>query len=67
MIQGQGTFGGLDTESCTMLRFGQMSGDEFFVSEAAARAGVKVVNRSQWEPLVMLKHFGPNSGAPKTV
>lgn len=67
VIQGQGTFGGLDTESCTMLRFGQMSGDEFFVSEAAARAGVKVVNRSQWEPLVMLKHFGPNSGAPKTV
>ena len=43
-----------------MLRYGQTSADEFFVSESAARAGVTVVNRSRHEPLVILKHFGPN-------
>jgi hypothetical protein len=45
-----------------MLRFGQLSAGEYFVSEAAARRGVTIVNRSKWEPLVMLKHFGPNYG-----
>lgn len=68
VIQGQGRFGTHDCESCGMLRFGQMSGDEFFVSEAAAREGVVVENRSRWEPLVILKHFGPNHpDMPKTV
>jgi hypothetical protein len=60
VIQGHGTFGVHDTEAAVMLRFGQMSGDEFFVSESAAQAGVAITNRSQWEPLVFLKHFGPN-------
>ncbi len=43
-----------------MLRFGQLSADEYFVSEAAAKAGVKISNHSRWEPMVILKHFGPN-------
>ena len=43
-----------------MLRFGQCSAGEYFVGESAARAGVIIVNRSAWEPLVTLKHFGPN-------
>jgi hypothetical protein len=43
-----------------MLRYGQLSADEFFVGEPAAQAGVTITNRSLWEPLVMLKHFGPN-------
>jgi hypothetical protein len=60
VIQGHGTFGPYDTETATMLRFGQTSADEFFVSEDAAKAGVTVVNRSKHEPLVILKHFGPN-------
>lgn len=60
VIQGHGTFGPYDTESATMLRFGQTSADEFFVSEAAAQNGVAITNRSKHEPLVMLKHFGPN-------
>ena len=67
VIQGHGQFGSFATESAVMLRFGQMSGDEFFVSEDAAKEGVKIVNESQWEPLVILKHFGPNNpNAPKT-
>lgn len=66
-IQGRGLFGGYETEAACMLRFGQMSGDEFFVSENAARDGVRIVNQSRWEPLVILKHFGPNHpDMPKT-
>ena len=44
-----------------MLRYGQLSGDEYFVSEPSARQGVKITNASKWEPLVVLKHFGPNN------
>jgi hypothetical protein len=43
-----------------MLRYGQLSADEYFVSEPAAKAGVTITCESQYEPLVMLKHFGPN-------
>ena len=60
LVQGHGKFGVYDAEAACMLRFGQLSGDEYFVSEAAAREGVAVVNESPWEPMVILKHFGPN-------
>lgn len=60
MIQGHGKFGEYDAEAAIMLRFGQMSADEYFVSEAAARDGVTITNRSLYEPMVILKHFGPN-------
>ena len=64
-IQGHGRFGRHPVEVATMLRFGQRSSDEFFVSAPAARNGVKIVNESESEPLVLLKHFGPNhSEAP---
>jgi hypothetical protein len=43
-----------------ILRFGQLSADEFFVGESAARAVVTITNRSLWEPMVILKQFGPN-------
>ena len=59
-IQGHGKFGEYDCETPTLLRFGQQSSDEFFVSEDAAKNGVTIVNRSKTEPLVALKHFGPN-------
>lgn len=59
LTQGHGNFGGYDCETAGMLRFGQLSADEFFVGAEAAARGVKIVNRS-CEPLVMLKHFGPN-------
>lgn len=60
IIQGHGTFGVHDAEAAIMLRFGQLSADEYFVSEAAAREGVTITNHSRWEPMVVLKHFGPN-------
>jgi mannose-6-phosphate isomerase class I len=67
-IQGHGTLDTVICEAPTLLRFGQQSADEFFVTEAAAKRGVTLVNKSPVEPLVILKHFGPNHpGMPKTV
>jgi hypothetical protein len=60
LVQGHGKLGGYEAEAAMMLRYGQLSADEYFVSEAAAKEGVTISNYSHWEPLVMLKHFGPN-------
>jgi len=61
VVQGHGSIGSHDVEAATTIRFGELSNDEFFVSEEAARAGVTVVNRSASQALVMLKHFGPGN------
>jgi hypothetical protein len=67
-IQGHGNFGIFVCEAPTLLRFGQQSSDEFFITEGAAKKGVTIVNQSPIEPLVFLKHFGPNHPEmPKTV
>jgi hypothetical protein len=43
-----------------------MTEDELFVTADAAREGVAIENRSESDPLVILKHFGPgNPEAPK--
>jgi hypothetical protein len=47
-----------------MIRYGQLTHDEFFVSCEAAQAGVRIHNPSASDPIVMLKHFGPNPEAP---
>jgi hypothetical protein len=60
LIQGHGRFGTYDAEAAILLRYGQLSADEFFVSEQAAKEGVTISNHSLWEPMVILKHFGPN-------
>ena len=60
MVQGHGKFGVYDAEAAIMLRFGRMSADEYFVSEGAAKEGVAITNHSRCEPMVILKHFGPN-------
>lgn len=68
LLQGHGKVGVHDAEAAIMLRYGQLSDDEFFISEPTAKAGVAVANHSKSEPLVMLKHFGPNHpDMPKTV
>jgi hypothetical protein len=61
VVQGFGTVGVHEVESATAIRFGELSRDELFVSEEAARAEVTVVNRSSAQDLVMLKHFGPGN------
>jgi hypothetical protein len=64
LVQGQGTLGKHSIETPSLIRFGQMTKDELFVTAAAAAQGVVITNRSDSENLVMLKHFGP--GNPET-
>jgi hypothetical protein len=61
MLQGHGTMGMWDIETPTMIRYGQLTRDEHFVSESAAKEGVKISNPSKSDPIVMLKHFGPEN------
>jgi hypothetical protein len=59
--QGYGRFGKLPVSTPSMIRYGQMTEDELFVSASAAAAGVTVENLSESDPLVILKHFGPGN------
>lgn len=61
MMQGHGKMGVWDIETPAMIRYGQLTNDEFFVSEKAAVEGVKITNLSATDPIVMLKHFGPEN------
>ena len=61
VMQGHGTMGVWDIETPALIRFGQLTYDEFFVSEAAAKEGVTITNPSKADPIVMLKHFGPDA------
>jgi len=59
-VQGHGRFGAFDAETPTLIRFGKRTADEYFVSESAAQAGVVIENKSEFEPIVILKHFADN-------
>lgn len=61
MMQGHGKMGVWDIETPALIRYGQTTNDEFFVSEQAAKEGVKITNLSKNDPIVMLKHFGPDN------
>lgn len=61
MMQGHGTMNGLRIETPALIRFGELTRDEYFVSEQTASAGVTIVNESECDPIIMLKHFGPEN------
>ncbi|WP_339925333.1 hypothetical protein [uncultured Cyclobacterium sp.] len=61
MMQGHGTMGAWDIETPSLIRYGQLTHDEYFVTEKAAKEGVKITNQSKTDPIVMLKHFGPKN------
>jgi hypothetical protein len=65
-VQGEGRIGKLRLQTPAMIRFGQMTEDEVFVSAKAAKEGVVVENTGS-EPLVGLRYFGPgvHPDAPK--
>lgn len=63
LLQGHGRMGVWEIDTPALIRFGQLTSDEFFVSAQSAQAGVKITNPSRTDPLVMLKHFGPHSQA----
>jgi len=67
VVQGWGSLGKMEVETPSLIRFGQMTKDELFVTAAAARRGITVTNRSDKEDLVMLKHFGPGNPDAKGV
>lgn len=60
LLQGRGKMGKWDIETPALIRYGQLTADEFFISEKTAKEGVTIVNTSKVEPLVMLKHFAEN-------
>lgn len=61
VVQGHGTFGSYNCEAPGMLRFEQISGDEFFVSDDRAKKGVTIKNTGNYEPLVILQNFANNN------
>lgn len=61
MMQGYGKLNDWTIETPALIRYGQLTFDEYFVSEEAAQRGVWVENHSQTDPIVMLKHFGPDN------
>jgi hypothetical protein len=61
LTQGHGTIGSHHVSTPAMIRFGEMTEDELFVTAEAAAHGVRVENLSDADPLVILKHFGPGN------
>ena len=65
-VQGEGKMNKMRLSSPKMIGFYELTEDEVFVSEGAAKAGVTYENTSSAEPLVVLRYFGPevNPDAP---
>lgn len=61
MVQGYGTMNRFKIETPALIRYGQHTFDEYFVSEQTAKDGVTIINSSETDPIVMLKHFGPGN------
>ena len=61
LTQGHGAFGTLTVSTPSLIRYGQSTEDELFVTAPAAQAGVRIENASETDPLVILKHFGPGN------
>jgi len=59
-VQGEGRIGELRLQTPAMIRFGEQTEDEVFVTAATAQAGVEVENTGT-EPLVGLRYFGPEA------
>jgi hypothetical protein len=58
-VQGRGRMGKLALQTPAMIRFGQETEDEVFITHEAATAGVEIENNGS-EPLVGLRYFGPD-------
>jgi hypothetical protein len=65
-VQGSGTINGKRLQTPAMIRYGELTEDEYFVGHKAARDGV-VYDNAGAEALVILRYFGPevNPEAPK--
>jgi hypothetical protein len=65
-VQGSGKINGQPLNSPKLIRFHELTEDEYFCTEDGAKAGVTFENTSETEPLVCLRYFGPevNPDAP---
>lgn len=59
-LQGYGSFGGYSLSSPALIRYGQLTNDEYFVTEKAAKEGITIKNLSDNDNIVILKHFSYN-------
>ena len=71
-VQGRGKINGQPLNSSKLIRFHEVTEDEYFCTADGAKAGVVAVrkdfeNTSETEPLVTLRYFGPevNPDAPE--
>ncbi len=66
-VQGRGAINGQALNSPKLIRFLELTEDEYFCPETTAQAGVTFENTSSTEPLVCLRYFGPevNPEAPE--
>jgi hypothetical protein len=66
-VQGSGKINSQPLNSPKLIRFTELTEDEYFVTEDGAKAGVSFTNTSTTEPMVILRYFGPevNPDAPK--
>jgi len=65
-VQGTGKINRQPLNSPKLIRFHELTEDEYFCTEDGAKAGVTFENTSHTEPLVVLRYFGPevNPEAP---
>ncbi len=59
-VQGSGRVGSMALQTPAMIRYGELTEDEVFVSHEAATQGVVFENTGR-EPLVTLRYFGPDT------
>ena len=67
VVQGSGSMNNLVLDCPKLIRFTELTEDEVFCTESAAKAGVVFENTSDVEDLVVLRYFGPevNPDAPE--
>ena len=61
VVQGSGRMNSLRLDCPKLIRFIEMTDDEVFCCESAARSGVLFENTSDVEDLVVLRYFGPEA------
>src|SRR5690349_16287530 len=66
-VQGSGLINRQALNSPKLIRFNELTEDEYFCSSEGAQSGVTFENTSETEPLVVLRYFGPdvNPEAPQ--
>jgi hypothetical protein len=60
VTQGHGRIGKLNVDCPSIIRFGQLTQDEVFISHQSATSGVTFENHSKTDPFVTLRYFGPD-------